>query len=432
MEASSEMDFKRILRAVYKKKVLFLAIAALVSLVIAVFSYLMPKTYEAKSVIFIERNVLNELIKDVTVTSSFEEKVKALSVVMKSRSLIMKVMGDLDLDLSRKTSEQIEGTIANYQEKTNITIEVSKTYKRDMDLFIVSFQDSNPKLASDYVNSLVRRYIEENLSLKRAEAYGANQFLTEQISSFKVKLDKIEAAIARQRRDRNVSDKAAPTNLDQLELLLKRKDELLVQYTENHPDVVKIKAEIEMVKEQIRATTPSAGPDMLLMDLERERETTKKIYEDLLATLRKSEVSTQLEVQDKVGAFRIVDPAIVPTKPLSPNMTMMLLLAIVGGVAAGTGLVLLLDMSDHSVKSVDILKKMGLPVLAVISTIRTEQEAAAVRRKDRIVYAIGCVYCAALIGIAAIESLGYGFIGEFVQGTRAEISETVKKIWQKS
>jgi uncharacterized protein involved in exopolysaccharide biosynthesis len=430
MEASSELDVKRILRIVYKKKVLFLATAAVVSSLIALFGYLMPKTYEAQSVIFIERNVLNELIKDVTVTSSFEEKVKALSVVMKSRSLIMKVMSDLDLDVAAKSSEEIEGTISRFQEKTDIKIEVSKTHRRDMDLFIVSYQDSNPKLASDYVNALVRRYIEENLSLKRAEAYGANQFLTDQISSFKVKLDKIEAAIARQRREKNVSEKA-PSDLDQLELLLRKKSELLVQYTENHPEVLKIKAEIEMVREQMRSTAPAAGPDMVLMDLERERETTKKIYEDLLATLRRSEVSTQLEVQDKAGAFRIVDPAIVPTRPLSPNMTSMILLAILGGLAAGTGIVVLLDLSDHSVKAVDTLKKMGLPVLAVISTIRTEQETAAVRRKDRVVYAIACVYCAALLTIAGMESLGYVYIGDFVQGTRAEIGKTLKKIWQK-
>ena len=76
--------------------------AAVVSSLIVVAGYLFPKTYEARSVIFIERNVLNELIKSVTVTSSFEEKVKALSVVMKSRSLILKVMNELDLDLNRQ------------------------------------------------------------------------------------------------------------------------------------------------------------------------------------------------------------------------------------------------------------------------------------------------------------------------------------------
>ena len=48
-----------------------------------------------------------------------------------------------------------------FQEKTDIKL------KDKEGMFIISFYDKNPRLARDYVNTLVRRYVEENISTKR-------------------------------------------------------------------------------------------------------------------------------------------------------------------------------------------------------------------------------------------------------------------------
>lgn len=427
MEATSEPGVKQVLQLIVKKKWLFLAIAAAVTTAIVIAAYLLPKTYAAQSVIFIERNVLNQLIKDVTVTSSLDEKVRALSIVMKSRNIIMKVLGDLDPNLAKKSPGQLEGLVRSYQNRTEITIELNKATHRDMDLFMVSFTDSDPVLASNFVNGLVRRYIEDNVSIKREQAFGASRFLLDQLSTFKVKLEKIESAIARQRKNRNIPEKDGAV-YDQLQALIAKRDNLLVQYTESHPDVVRVKAEIEVLRAQISDTPAAAvSSDRELVDLERERETTKKIYEDLLGALRKSEVSTELEVQDKAGAFRIIDPAVAQTRPISPNMLHMILLAVVGGFAAAGGLMIVLDRFDRSVKSVDTLKKMGMPVLAVISTMQTPQQIAAKRKKNGMFYAVAGAYLAVLVAMAAIEALGLPIIDTFVKEKRVEVSGAMKK-----
>ncbi len=431
MEGASESDPKRILKLLYRKKSLFFFSAAFVATAIILVSYLVPRKYEAKTVFFMERNVLNELIKTVTVTSSFEEKIKALSIVMKSRTMILKVMEELNLGVKGKGPGDLEPLIKSFQDRTKVDIEINKATRKDMDLFVVSFTDSNPKLATDFVNTLVRRYIQDNLSLKREEAYGASEFLLDQINTFKTKLDKIETAMGRQRKEKTTDGKTL-TPVDRLEALVRKKNELLLQYTENHPDVIKIKAEIEMVKEQLKYGPTAAGPDIALLDLERERDTTKKIYEDLLSTLRKSEVSTQVEVQDKAGAFRILDPAIEPTKPVSPKMGKMILIAILGGIAAGIGLLMLAEMSDGSVKSPETLKKLGLPVLAVISTMQTEEEAAASRQKDRRLYAVAGAYLAGLLVLASLEAMDISSVDKFMQGAKVEINNALKKMWQKT
>ena len=200
-------------------------------------------------------------------------------------------------------------------------------------------------------------------------------------------------------------------------------------YTANHPEVIKINAEIDLVKELIR-TVPSAiaRDDKALMDLIRERDTIRKVYEDLLATLNKSEVSTQVEIQDKAGAFKILDPAIVPNKPISPDITQMLLLSVLAGAVSAAGLVIGIDLTDSSVKTVETLKKMGLPILAVIPSMKTAQETSAIRKKNIFFYTIGGLYLVCVLAITMLEMAGISPLNELIQEARTEISNTLQKV----
>jgi polysaccharide biosynthesis transport protein len=464
VEESTELDIGRYLRMIYKKRVLFALIAMTVTSGVVFAGYLMPQVYEARSIIFIERNFLNDLIKNVTITPSFDEKIKALATVMKSRSLLLKVMGDLDLDLNSRNPAEIEGQLQNFQDRTEVKLEINRVNPRDTDLFIVSYTGNDPKLACNYVNTLVRRYIEENLSKEREEAYGASRFLLEQISSFKEKINQAEADIAKLKRGGGVS--RARQN-DQLLSVQKKLDDLLVTYTESHPDVVKLKSEIEQLKMQLKnrkgdmalpgsaeADTPgksftadaeqvnstrTAGDTRsaasapaekkTLPDLERELTTNKKIYEDLLTTLGKSQVSTQAQVQDKAGAFRILDPAVIPTKPIHKNIIRMILLGMLGGIGAGIAVIIGMDMLDTSVKSVDTAKKLGFPVLAVIPIMRTSVEISATRKRDRLLYMAAGLYVIGLLTIVTMEFLELPYVGDLVQGTKTEIKNSLKRIW---
>lgn len=464
MEESTELDIGRYLRMIYKKRVLFVLIAMTVTSAVVLASYLMPKVYEAKSVIFIERNFLNDLIKNVTITPSFDEKIKALATVMKSRSLVLKVMGDLDLDLNSRNPAEIEDQLQNFQDKTVIKVELNRVNPRDTDLFIVSYSGKDPKLACNYVNTLVQRYIEESLSKEREEAYGASRFLVEQISSFKEKIDLTEADIAKLKMGGGA---AKTVQNDQLLKAQKKLNDLLVAYTERHPEVVKLKSEIEQLNMQstnskgdaaqpgstetdtpgkslttdtrqvnsarsadgTRSAVSAPVGKKTLPDLERELASSKKLYEDLLATLGKSQVSTQMQVQDKAGAFRILDPAIVPTKPVSQNMIRMILLGMLGGIGAGIAVVIGMDMLDTSVKSVDAVKKLGLPVLAVIPNMRTRVEISVTRKKDRLLYTAAVLYMIGLLTIVTMELLQLPYMDDLAQGTKTVIKNSLQRIW---
>ena len=235
---------------------------------------------------------------------------------------------------------------------------------------------------------------------------------------------------------------------------------LLTRYTENYPEVIKTRAEIETIKKQIETQKQSQGAENAsesdlgsgtsmmnplyqqlkeelfrsdseidslkakqatlnnrlkksesemqnipkekkdLSDLERDRNTYQKIYEQLLSRLGQSEVSEQMEVQDKGTTFRVVDPAILPTRPVSPNRVLLILIGIAAGAAAGVGAVLLSDYLDNSIRDIDTLKsELGLQVLAVIPKITTDDDIKKEQRLDRRVYAISLTYLTIIGGI---------------------------------
>ena len=405
-------DLRRYLSLVYNKRYLVAATAVVIMTASIALAYLWPRTYEAKTLVSIDKNFLADILSKIAVTPSIEDKVRALSTVMKSRTLFIKVIGDLDVDLSRKSEAQVEKYIKDLQEKTDIRVEVSKTSQRkDVEFFILSNRDYSPRFARDFVNALVRRYIEESLGSRREQTFGANRFLSDQITMFKERVDNLEGELLR------LKSQPEMQAYERLLELQKKMDLLLVQYTEDHPEVVRLRAEIDAARAQLpaagRAGSRSAQVTSLderkkrIAALERERDTYKKIYEEFVTTYGKSEVSSQVEVQDKAATFRIVDPAVLPMVSVSPNRVMILLLGIAAGLGGGFGLIFLLDYLDPSVKSIDVLKSLGVTILAVIPHIDVVNKLEVVRRrrKDMVLYGVSGLYMLGIVALAVREYL---------------------------
>jgi succinoglycan biosynthesis transport protein ExoP len=471
---SSEFDYKQYLSLVKKRKLPVVIVALLVMTVAVVACYLLPKKYEAQSTVFIEKNVISELVKGIAVTPSKDDSIKVLKYAITSRTLLLKVISDLDLGATRaKTDAAREELIRTFQK--NIDVKV-----KDNNLFIISFTDTSPRVARDFVNTLVQRYIEENLSAKREESYGATKFLTEQIGTVKQKLTQAETDLNKFKAEKGgvinvdeaklfeeinlaqqklydlqlrrrqleglkpVARMAADPLQARLAFLQKRLEELRVEYTDSYPEVLKVKSDIETVREQIKGRhgTVSTLPDSEevgkvqaelsavkmseaslqryigmnqallkniptakagLEKLEMEKQSRKDLYDKLLARQGQSEMSQQMEVQDKTTTFRIIDPAVIPTFPASPDRVKIILLGILAGLAAGIGIALLLDKLDHSVKSIDSLKKLGVPVLVSIPTIRDPEELNRRKKKDMKIFLLAGAYFSLILVVLVVE-----------------------------
>jgi hypothetical protein len=137
----------------------------------------------------------------------------------------------------------------------------------------------------------------------------------------------------------------------------------------------------------------------------RDRDTYKNTYEQLVQRYGKSELSKQMEIQDKVDTFRIVDPAVLPDKPSNRNRIMILLFALAAGVAASFGFLLGRDYLDTNIKSITSVQEIGLPVLALIPQFISAEEQQRQKKQGVAIIAFVSVYLLGYLLILTWEVL---------------------------
>ncbi len=506
---------KQFLHAVYTRRRMFITIATAIALIVVVSTFFKTKVYEAKSTVFIERNVIKNLMKGLTVSPSMEDRIRVLRYYMLSRDVVTRTLKKMDMDADARYADaaSFQSIVSKCQEKTNIRV-------RGNDLFFVSIVDSDPVFAREYINTLVNIYVEENISDKREESYGANRFLSEQVTFYKQKLDEIDARIIDYRRETGIySSINQATVMAQIELdeealrmikgpktqtyatiktirqqldkepfdvenvgsgtayriakMQARVRDLLLVYNEQYPTVVNLRAQIEELRKR-QQEQPVAIPEAVsqrhnpvedpiyvdlkmrlnaaqsdlnallaeekeltadiqanlellrnypedkkaLNDLERERAMQSSVYEQLLQRVGVSEVSKQMEVADKSTTFRIVDPAILPTKPVGTKRLLMMLLGVLGGVVCGLGAVYVAEHVDDTIKGTEPLRELGVTVLAEIPFIWIETDLRLMRKKDNLAFAFAGV-CSLLIGAMLLHDfLGLSLIDHALANLR--------------
>jgi polysaccharide chain length determinant protein (PEP-CTERM system associated) len=503
---TSQNEIKYYWQVILRRKYLFIGVSLVVLSIIVWGCFFIPEKYEATSTVFIEQSAIKKLIEGTRTRYKGEDRLRGLKYTMLSRNVLIKVIREMDFDVDVENEIEMERLIANLNKNTNINESTKE------DLFTVSYRGKNPAVVQEYVNTLVGKYIETILSFKKEGAYGASKFLSEQIDYYKRKIADIEGELADFRREEGIylaiderttvnSIKSYREEIEDVEMEImklgakkKKMNQqlsgespyamamldsaggnslparlrslehqlqiLLTRYTENYPEVIKVKIEIETLKKQMKAKTLSQGDDRIpdsdlssgitmmnplyqqlkedlfsveseidslkakkgtlinrikraeselkniprnkkiLTNLERDKDTYQTLYEQMIAKLGQAEVNEQVEVQNKGEAYKIVESAILPRKPVSPNRVLIILFGIFAGAAAGFGAVLFMDKNDSSIRNIDTLKsQFGLKVFAVIPTIVTENDVRRKQKLDRNVYAFSLFYLFIIGGV---------------------------------
>ncbi len=94
--------------------------------------------------------------------------------------------------------------------------------------------------------------------------------------------------------------------------------------------------------------------DLQLARLIRDKEVTEGIYKMLLTNHQEARIA---EAQN-VSHIRIIDPAKYPRGPIKPRKSFNIIVSIILGISFGIGLVLVLELLDNSVKSVEDIEKI--------------------------------------------------------------------------
>ena len=429
-------DWRRYVSMIQAQTTVCCAIVLVVSLCGLVVAFSLPKKYAASSTVFIEQNVISDLVKGIAITPSMEAKMRILKVSLLSRDMLQDVTRTLDMDLQFKTAAEQE----RYFEKLRNTIEIVHDEKKG--LFFITYTNKNPVIARDFVNTLTRKFIESSTASSRTESLEATSFLAEQINMFQKRREKAQQAIDSfkvekgmflglneqllREQIRDTEQQMDSLRIQKAERQAKltlmstssslRKDleakeqalqSLLASYTERYPAVITAKEDIKRLKASIEKEEQN-GDDKstdinyqtVLMELrslesrerfledivaknteylqklpeirtelaalEQSKNNENTIYQQLVARYGQSEVSKQMELQDKAVSFRIIDAAVLPNTYTFPNRALLIL----GGIFAGFAFVALYivaqDILHGKIRSRADLEKMHLEVLATL------------------------------------------------------------------
>ena len=199
----------------------------------------------------------------------------------------------------------------------------------------------------------------------------------------------------------NIIDNPLINNLkNSLADLLRKKSELREKYGKKHPRMMALNAEIKQQKnkiiEQIAMVAKSiltrydiafAQEKSIYAEMEREKnkaknltrksiqfsvlqrevESNKQIYDTLLTRMKETSLTSGL----KTSNLKIIDRAEAPFSPIKPKKKRNILLAIIVGLAMGTGMAFFLEYMDDSIESPeDIEKHLKIPFLGPLGYVK--------------------------------------------------------------
>ncbi|MEQ1619921.1 MAG: Wzz/FepE/Etk N-terminal domain-containing protein [Methylococcales bacterium] len=558
------LDIKDYLN-ILKRRINYLLIPAAVIAVLSILlAVLLPPVYKSTSTILIEeQEIPPELVKS-TVTTFADQRIQMISQRIMTRSNLMEIIGKFDLyadDRKNKTQEVILEKMRSSIKVETINADVidprnGQPTKATI-AFTLSFDYASAAVAQKVANELTTLFLNENIKNRTESAESTTLFLSEEARRLKDKIQQIQTELAafkeknldqlpqisqlnqqeltslsnqlisldsqerslQERRfylegqlaqiDPNAmamgSDGARVMDMkDRLKLLKSQYPSAQASYSAAHPDVIKIKREIESLEKEIgtnsnindlnaeltKKKADLAGlkkqysdkhPDVLklqkqieilqqtmvqaknsdsiksgveadnpayitlktqleslladfksldyirnqtkskiaslreslrqaplvekeYMDLIQDLDNTNLRYREVSAREMEAQISQQLEMEHKGERFALIDPALEPEKPVSPNRVAILFLGFVFAVAAGVGSIAVVEMLDSSIYSEKaLISILGQSPLAVIPYLESKDEFETRKRKQTL-------FLFSLAGAFVIAVVGFNFI----------------------
>ncbi len=443
-------------------------------------SWFIPSVYRSGTLILVEQPTVSDVVAS-NATSDLQDRLDSIQQQILSRTRLLRIIDHLNLYSKLRNRVTPDDMVDKMRKDIQIEL-VRSPGKQDLTAFNIYFKADNPYTAQQVTNELTNILISENLEVGQEHAKNTNDFLDSQLEEARASLAAQEAKV-REFKDRHLGELPGqlgsnlqiltglqnqlqaeqdalgrakqqnayfeslltqykstattgkpgdpPVGLaglnQELDRLKAQLADLSSRYTDQHPDVRKVKEQIahtEKAKQQLIAdmkakgtdnTAPAAidytgkeaGPIMEvesqlkgnqieisnrqhaisdleakiddyqsrlnrspvreqeLADITRDYDQSRANYDSLLAKRNQSQLTTNLEKRQEGEHFRMIDPPSLPTRPFSPNRFLLSLGGLFGGLALGVAAALAADQMDDRVYDEEDFKKL-IPVGIIV------------------------------------------------------------------
>ncbi|WP_246100249.1 GumC family protein [Cereibacter sediminicola] len=178
----------------------------------------------------------------------------------------------------------------------------------------------------------------------------------------------------------------------------------LAKYDGQLADLAARKAEVTAAMEELRQSIEATPGNAVQLDtLERDYENLRAQYDRAVANRARAEIGDTIEALSKGQRITVVEQAIAPSEPNSPNRKKIAAAGVAVGIAAGGGLLILLEMLNSALRRpADLTAALGITPFATLPYMRSPGEI--LRRRMLIGLALGLVLVAVPAGLWAIDT----------------------------
>lgn len=439
---------------------------------LAVFA--LPDQYRASARIFVDtRTALDRYVKDLAIQQDVNAQINFVRQSLLSRPQLEKVIRETDLDLRAKTQHARAAMVDSLQKDIRITATDAGTGGL---VFTLTYEDRNRETSLRVVEMLMNTFVEDVLGGKRTGSEVGKKFLQEQIEEYEQRLRESEERLADFKRrnvglmpgaqgdyftrlqselasiEKSKADLAvALTSRDELNRQLRgdtsafnrtssvaaatttetstriqeaqgRLDNLLLQYTEKHPDVVALRQTIAQLEERRgdelaalkggNALPAGAGANPVVQSIQlatnraeveiaalrtriaegqrkvaelqklvntapeveaeftrlnRDYDGMRERYAAFVDRAERAKIGDQAEETDAVR-FEVLDPPASKIEPVAPNRPLLLIGALLLGLGAGGALAFVIHQLRPVFTNSRVLNELtNLPVYGVVS-----------------------------------------------------------------
>jgi polysaccharide chain length determinant protein (PEP-CTERM system associated) len=143
----------------------------------------MADDYQTTARVFVDtQSILKPLLSGMTSVPNVEQQVAIMSRTLLSRPNIERVMRMVDLDVSSTSELDHQHLVEELMNK----IKISGT--GSYDIYTISYNNRNPRLVHDVVQSLLTIFVEGSFKGKKGDSQKAVQFIDDQIRTYEDKL----------------------------------------------------------------------------------------------------------------------------------------------------------------------------------------------------------------------------------------------------
>jgi len=413
-EVENQIDYLHYWHIVYSRIWMILALSVAVTALTVIVVGNMKPVYSSISVITLEHSK----DKSTPITSIYDIDYRAgksemtgseIEVLMSSR-LLGKVVDELKLVQNPLynpflvSPEKSEGLLSELlsmfkQEQqvdltqAQIRASIIKTLKNSLKVTVkagtrvlnIRFESNSAQMAADLANALVSIYIQDNISYRQGETERATAWMGERAGMLKQKLEAAQHRLQEFIEHEKLVDVGGVAGLIQVELtdLTNRVAtsglafaELNRSYGSKHPKIIASRMELSRAekaladkKKEIRVI---GRKQVKLKALQQEVESANNLHEKFFIRLNEAnEVSTRTRAN-----ARVIEFAVSNFIPLKPKKNLIITAAFIASLLLGVVLVLLLDILDSTIRSIEhVEKRLGLSLLGILPRIDLQGKA---------------------------------------------------------